>query len=150
MIWLLYFRCEKSFVTYLKKLRPSVIFCQSLKPNYFRRQCSSSSFLLTQGDNTGDQIILATRRGNFGRFLFFFWIFSKQILKLITVLSLMWNPEICQDTPSCGQDDLDLVLWLKTPRLFTFIMRLYLSWNSQLGYSNWLWPSDKLWYFNTR
>ena len=74
--------------------------------------------------------------GNFGRFLgvldFFkgsplwnnenksclndmkFWEVSgnpknKQILK-VTALYLMWNPGICQDAPSCGQDNLVLIM----------------------------------------
>ena len=33
---------------------------------------------------------------------------NKQILK-VTSLYLMWNPEICQDPPSWGQDDLVLL-----------------------------------------
>ena len=32
-----------------------------------------------------------------------------QILKVIA-LYVMWNPEICQDPPTCGQDDLVLFL----------------------------------------
>ena len=34
---------------------------------------------------------------------------NNQILK-VTALYLMWNPEICQDPRSCGQDDLVLYL----------------------------------------
>ena len=103
-----------------------------------------------------DQIILATGRGNFGRFLgvldFFkgspwnnenkscindikFWEVwkskNKQILK-VTALYLMWNPEICQDAPHRGQDDLVLYKknsiqvdfsslsfrWVKNPLVF--------------------------------
>ena len=32
---------------------------------------------------------------------------NKQILK-VTAIYFIWNPEICQDPPSCGQDDLVL------------------------------------------
>ena len=34
-------------------------------------------------------------------------LLNKQILK-VTALYVMWNPEICQDPPTCGQDDLVL------------------------------------------
>ena len=33
---------------------------------------------------------------------------NKQILK-VTALYVIWNPEICQDPPTCGQDDLVLL-----------------------------------------
>ena len=34
---------------------------------------------------------------------------EKQILKVIA-LYLIWNPEICKDPPTCGQDDLVLLM----------------------------------------
>jgi len=37
---------------------------------------------------------------------------NKQILK-VAALYVMWNPEICQDPPTCGQDDLVLSFWNK-------------------------------------
>jgi hypothetical protein len=34
---------------------------------------------------------------------------NKQILK-VTALYVIWNPEICQDPPTCSQDDLVLLI----------------------------------------
>ena len=40
---------------------------------------------------------------------------NKQILK-VTALYVIWNPEIYQDFPTCGQDD--PVLFQKNPEMY--------------------------------
>ena len=66
---------------------------------------------------------------------------NMQILK-VTALYVMWNPEICQDPPTCGQDD--LVLW-QLQTIFKQISVAFLTWHKwhSRRFPRWHWHSEQ-------
>ena len=78
----------------------------------------------------------------------------------ISAFYFMWNPEICQDPPTCGQDDQALLMW-KKPLGITYLWNIQtepldslvnisiISWiqsfmQSQTGIVNWYWDMFRL------
>ena len=65
---LFFFVCHCAFEQHHGQFCPTTEFSKSLlkliKPNYFKKQCSSSSFLLTKGNNTSLKWQWSTRQGS--------------------------------------------------------------------------------------